>query len=328
MTATPAQRLPLPWRFHRWLALLLAPPQLQGAAAATRAEAQHEVIVTGANKYEPCLDYATCRSSGFSCFKRAGLEYAMCMPRVGTPCIEAGHWNPIDHSVRDWLCPGWEYCAATHGNCAYTRCCKNAIDVCLSRHTHYASCLPAYTDERMGEVAAATDPVAAADDNACGDLRASGWECRKLLAPPTTCSKDCEQRAASRCAPRTSRARQPYVWACVAHARGRAPTRLNSSHARGSPCPSPCVWACCICVGVRVPSSCVCAHACGLSPHRICVRLCMIVACVQGRTARRRAAANRAPLRATARTPCLHAAYARECAPIQRSSSITTQQVG
>ena len=90
-------------------------------------------IVRGVTDYGACIESATCRGDGFYCFKRAGQAYAQCRPRETTPCIEAGLWDPTRHSANDWLCPGWEYCAATHGNCAYAKCCQNALDACLSR---------------------------------------------------------------------------------------------------------------------------------------------------------------------------------------------------
>ena len=90
-------------------------------------------LVQGTENYGDCRESATCRGEGFYCFKRAGGEYAQCRPRETTTCIEAGMWDPTRHSANDWLCPGWEYCAATHGDCAYAKCCQNAFDACFSR---------------------------------------------------------------------------------------------------------------------------------------------------------------------------------------------------
>lgn len=118
-------------------ALLLLLRAADGAPSEAPREARELVdagqIITGAGDYESCLEYATCRSEGFHCFRRAGQMFAQCRPRTGTSCVEAGMWDPIKNSPHDWLCPGWEYCAHTHGNCAYSKCCQNGLDVCLSR---------------------------------------------------------------------------------------------------------------------------------------------------------------------------------------------------
>ena len=103
---------------------------LSSSAGASRSAIE---IITGTEDYGDCRESATCRGDGFYCFKRAGGEYAQCRPRETTPCIEAGYWDPTRHSANDWLCPGWEYCAARHGDCAYSKCCQNALDACLSR---------------------------------------------------------------------------------------------------------------------------------------------------------------------------------------------------
>jgi hypothetical protein len=157
----------------------------------------------GHDDYQTCLgdeDYATCKTDGFACYKRAGFEYAQCRPMVGTPCIEAGLWDPLKHSSDDWLCPGWEYCAATHGNCGFSRCCKNAVDACMSRRGNYASCLPAYTSETMATIpSSAKHKVATAEARACASYKEQGWECEKILPVAKTCSASWRECTASRC---------------------------------------------------------------------------------------------------------------------------------
>ena len=145
--------------------------------------------LVGTPDYQECTEYATCRTEGFHCYKRASLPYAQCRPETGTHCIEAGLWDPSQHGARDWLCPGWEYCAARHGNCAYSRCCQNAFDACLSRHNNYAQCIPAYSTNTT--LSSGKDLVAAAEQLACAELKNAGWECRKLLPETSTCSHDC-----------------------------------------------------------------------------------------------------------------------------------------
>ena len=126
-------------------AALLVPTTLLLAAVATAEPARSSdlpqpaarelegLFIMGTADYGDCRESATCSGDGFYCFKRAGGEYAQCRPRETTPCIEAGLWDPTRHSASDWLCPGWEYCAARHGDCKYAKCCRNALDVCLSR---------------------------------------------------------------------------------------------------------------------------------------------------------------------------------------------------
>lgn len=143
--------------------------------------------------YANCEEYATCRSEGFHCYKRAGVAFAQCRPETGTRCVEAGLWDPTQHSLTDWLCPGWEYCAARHGNCAYSRCCQNAYDACLTRHENYAQCIPAYGNVSLVAVPVGVpdNRVALAEQAACADLKAMGWECQKMIPETTTCSHDC-----------------------------------------------------------------------------------------------------------------------------------------
>ena len=50
-----------------------------------------------ADDYADCMEYATCRSEGFHCYKRAGMPYAQCRPETGTHCVEAGLWDPTVH---------------------------------------------------------------------------------------------------------------------------------------------------------------------------------------------------------------------------------------
>lgn len=116
------------------LLLLPAVLSLARASDATSSTARElGTIIQGTADYGDCRESATCSGDGFYCFKRAGGTYAQCRPRETTKCIESGLWDPTRHSASDWLCPGWEYCAATHGNCAFAKCCQNALDACLSR---------------------------------------------------------------------------------------------------------------------------------------------------------------------------------------------------
>lgn len=167
--------------------------------------------------YEDCREYATCKSEGFHCYKRATTPYAQCRPEIGTQCVEAGLWDPTRHSATDWLCPGWEYCAARHGNCAYSRCCQNANDACLTRHENYAQCLPAYTNMSSLETSAGdADRVSLAEQTACAQLKTVGWECQKLLPETSTCSHDCARAALSHMAwPRCTCSQLTTVCVCV-----------------------------------------------------------------------------------------------------------------
>jgi hypothetical protein len=208
-----------------------------------------------ADDYRSCIDYATCRSEGFHCYKRATLEFAQCRPETGTRCVEAGLWDPMRHSTRDWLCPGWEYCAARHGNCAYSRCCQNALDACLSRHDNYAQCIPTYTNATLFEQPSeqptgeqpSEDRTAIAEQTACSGPRQMGWDCRKLQPETSSCGHDCTRTAPARAlaAPAPSRgavrAMRLRVRACKSlHATRRtlsrralglvSPHRENSSH--------------------------------------------------------------------------------------------------
>ena len=118
-------RLRLGWSSLLPMLLAAEPAPAEEAEAPTslslatrRQLAPGSALHHAADDYADCMEYATCRSEGFHCYKRAGMPYAQCRPETGTHCVEAGLWDPTVHSVREWLCPGWEYCAASHGNCA------------------------------------------------------------------------------------------------------------------------------------------------------------------------------------------------------------------
>ena len=101
--------------------------------------AEQQQIITGAEDYDSCLEFATCRTEGFHCFKRAGQEYAQCRPlprdenKVLTECYDTDRWR----------CPGWQQCSAHGAECTTSRCCENPDDGCYKRpYAHYAECRP------------------------------------------------------------------------------------------------------------------------------------------------------------------------------------------
>ena len=64
--------------------------------------------------YDGCLDSKCCVNPGFDCYKRPTVEYAQCRP-VDLACADNNQW----------LCPGWESCAAHMGDCTGSHCCSN-----------------------------------------------------------------------------------------------------------------------------------------------------------------------------------------------------------
>ena len=76
-----------------------------------------------------CTSTECCANPSFGCYKRSGRMFAMCRPKVD---------NCVDY---DWLCPGWERCAGSHGDCTSSLCCRAQHETCHRRPLfYYAQC--------------------------------------------------------------------------------------------------------------------------------------------------------------------------------------------
>ena len=76
-----------------------------------------------------CTSTECCANPSFGCYKGSGRMFAMCRPKVD---------NCVDY---DWLCPGWEICAGSHGDCTSSLCCRAQHETCHRRPLfYYAQC--------------------------------------------------------------------------------------------------------------------------------------------------------------------------------------------
>ena len=133
------------------------------AAAAAQPISTHSSTTECSMDYDGCLDSKCCVNPGFDCYKRPTVEYAQCRP-VDLACADNNQW----------LCPGWESCAAHMGDCTGSHCCSNVNDKCYQKQTHYFQCKPSCD---------ASDP---------------GWDCT-VHTPPSTCSSAWGDCTSSRC---------------------------------------------------------------------------------------------------------------------------------
>lgn len=81
-----------------------------------------------------CRASLCCQRSDFQCVRRPHMYYAQCRPQAasiadGGQCADSN----------DWLCPGWEVCAAAHGECTQSRCCADSSFGCYLNETLYES---------------------------------------------------------------------------------------------------------------------------------------------------------------------------------------------
>lgn len=107
----------------------------------------------------------------FVCVRRPHLYFAQCQP------IGSMAWDATGRCVDgdDWLCPGWEKCAAPKEECTRSRCCSDPEHSCMldsaaldAGHGWHASCRPT-TNETAN---ATSGSVGAAD---CSST--SRWLC-------------------------------------------------------------------------------------------------------------------------------------------------------
>jgi len=79
--------------------------------------------------FADCRETQCCTDKDFSCYRRSDVYFAQCRPKKHQQC---------GGSEDDWLCPGWEACAANGAECTLSRCCLNPGDGCFLNRTLFA----------------------------------------------------------------------------------------------------------------------------------------------------------------------------------------------
>lgn len=119
--------------------------------------------------YANCLNSTCCANGNFGCYKREGVQFAMCKPVPETGCADQDGWQ----------CPGWENCDGKYEACTASKCCSDPNFGCFKRPTRsYAQCRP-------------KSPDGACTDTA--DWRCPGWELctgRYEACQSTNCCSD------------------------------------------------------------------------------------------------------------------------------------------
>ena len=123
----------------------------------------------------------------FECVRRPHLYYAQCRPvyepdaRHTTGSIVNGQLQVSGGCTdsSEWLCPGWERCAAPFGECTRSRCCADTGFSCFLNGTALASgagwhayCRPA--NETWAKLQLDDD---LSKEERCDELAAHGWLC-------------------------------------------------------------------------------------------------------------------------------------------------------
>ena len=79
-----------------------------------------------AGDFQGCFQERCCRDGSFGCSRRPDMKYAQCRPKpraTEKPCADSD----------EWLCPGWQDCAASLESCSLSHCCKDPSHQCLKQ---------------------------------------------------------------------------------------------------------------------------------------------------------------------------------------------------
>ena len=80
--------------------------------------------------FEDCRQSLCCQEAGYACFRRPHLYWAQCRPAV-----QVEDQDGMCKDTPEWLCPGWEKCAAPYAECTKSRCCAETGYGCFLNET-------------------------------------------------------------------------------------------------------------------------------------------------------------------------------------------------
>uniref|UniRef100_A0A7S0J904 Uncharacterized protein n=1 Tax=Calcidiscus leptoporus TaxID=127549 RepID=A0A7S0J904_9EUKA len=136
-----------------------------------------------ADELGDCTESGCCAQEGYGCFKSPEREFAQCR-KLPTD----NHGKPTTcKDTLEWLCPGWESCAADHGDCTQSKCCRSSGFACWKKKFEHRAECRAEPDVRANHDAVGdhSDPFATCRDT--DEWLCPGWE--RCSDPDTACTK-------------------------------------------------------------------------------------------------------------------------------------------